>query len=655
MGTRILAGRYELLERIGEGGMAVVYKARCRLLNRFVAIKILKPDFIKDVKFIESFRKESQAAASLSHPNIVNVYDVGREGNINYIVMELVEGKVLSDIIKEEAPIGYMRAIEITKQIASALSLAHKNHIIHRDVKPLNILITQDGVAKITDFGIAKAINTATLIGNEGMVMGSVHYFSPEQARGGYVDEKSDIYSLGIVLYEMLTGKVPFDGDNPVSVALMHVNDEITPPGKITPGIPPRLEQVVLKATDKIQINRYKSADEMLEALSNLEYMTGMVGGVAVGDLASGEVKSGAEHKDEAETEEKKDIDKTAVKSGNGKTGKRRFKINKLRMLAVLLAIICAVPISILLASLIRGGGGEEPALPTGIVVPDVVGLTYERAEEELGKLDLQIQSGDTVISNEYDEGRVVSQSPEANTPVKPGYLVTVNLSKGAREGTIPKITGTTYEDALFLIEKYGFLAGPKVTKPDNAPKGIVISQTPEPGTEASPGATINFVVSDGKAEEEVLMPALVGMDIGDAKAALEKEGLKIAGEPVSEKNADYAVNKVIWQQYTAGEVLIKGASVSLKISAGNEPDEPKSIALEINYNDFVENQVFFLTVTVSDEEGTRNIFTEQQRIRDDVSEIVSLSGIGEGTVTVIIDGAAVMKRNLNFNTGEIY
>ncbi|MCL1981884.1 MAG: protein kinase, partial [Clostridiales bacterium] len=248
MGTRILAGRYELLERIGDGGMAVVYKARCRLLNRFVAIKILKPDFIKDAKFIENFRKESQAAASLSHPNIVNVYDVGREGNINYIVMELIEGKVLSDVIREEAPIDYMRAIEIAKQLASALSLAHKNQIIHRDVKPLNILITQDGIPKITDFGIAKAVNAETLVGSDGTIMGSVHYFSPEQARGGYVDERSDIYSLGIVLYEMLTGRVPFDGENPVNIALMHVNDEMVPPGKIAAGIPPRLEQIVMKA-----------------------------------------------------------------------------------------------------------------------------------------------------------------------------------------------------------------------------------------------------------------------------------------------------------------------------------------------------------------------------------------------------------------------
>ena len=643
MGTRILAGRYELLERIGDGGMAVVYKARCRLLNRLVAIKILKPDYVKDVKFIENFRKESQAAASLSHPNIVSIFDVGREGNINYIVMELIEGKVLSDVIRDEGPLDYARAIEITKQIASALSLAHKNHIIHRDVKPLNIMITNDGTAKITDFGIAKAVNAETIIGNDGEIMGSVHYFSPEQARGGYVDEKSDIYSLGVVLYEMLTGMVPFDGDNPVTVALMHVNDEMTPPGKIVSGIPPRLEQIVMKATDKIQVNRYKSADDMLEALSTLEYVTSIVGDSAAG-VARRPVNQTPETQEEV-TEEKEEPEQGVKK------GKKRFKMNKLRLIAVVLALLCGIPASIFVASFFIGSK-EKPI--TEIAVPDVMGLTFERAEEELLELELNIQKGDEVISIEYDEGRVVSQDPAPETLVKPGFTVTVNISKGTREGTIPKITGVNYQDALFLIEKYGFQAGPPVRVKDNAPKNIVISQTPEPGTEAKPGTTINFVVSDGKAEEETAMPALVGMDIEDAKKALQEAGLTLAGTPEAEINLEYAEGKVIWQQHRAGEMVLKGSAVSLKVSAGSEPQGPKSVAIEINYSNLVENQVFFMTVTVSDDEGTRNIFTEQQRIKDDLSEIVTFSGTGTGTVTVIIDGQIVMRRNVDFNTGEI-
>ena len=282
MSTRLLAGRYELIERIGEGGMAVVYKAKDRLLNRFVAIKILKPEFTKDMKVIESFRRESQAAASLSHPNIVNVYDVGKEGNIYYIVMELIEGNVLSDIIREEGALEPRRAVAIAKQVASALSVAHKNQIIHRDVKPHNILITKEGVAKITDFGIAKAMSSSTMTANQtGTIMGSVHYFSPEQARGGYVDEKSDIYSLGIVMYEMLTGKVPFDAENPVAVAVMHMNEEITPPSQVNPSISPDVESIVMKATAKYQVNRYKTADEMITALSLVNYHPAPAAGAA--------------------------------------------------------------------------------------------------------------------------------------------------------------------------------------------------------------------------------------------------------------------------------------------------------------------------------------------------------------------------------------
>lgn len=276
--SKLLAGRYELIDRIGEGGMAVVYKAKDRLLNRYIAVKILRPEFTKDVQFVENFRQESQAAAGLQHPNIVSVYDVGTEGNIHYIVMELIDGRPLSEIIREKAPMSYKEVVSIAKQVAAALTIAHKNHIIHRDVKPHNIMITTDGIAKLADFGIAKAVSDSTLVSETSKIIGSVHYFSPEQARGAYVDERSDIYSLGIVMYEMLTGQVPFDGDNPVQVALMHINDDITPPSKLVHGIPPALEKLVMKATDKFQTNRYASAEELLGELDNIEFVSKMIG-----------------------------------------------------------------------------------------------------------------------------------------------------------------------------------------------------------------------------------------------------------------------------------------------------------------------------------------------------------------------------------------
>ena len=277
MGTLVLAGRYEIVEKIGDGGMAVVYKARDKQLNRFVAIKILKKEFISDQIFVENFIKEAKAAASLLHPNIVTIHDAGKDRDIYYIVMEYVEGRALSELIATEAPLDYKRCIRIAKQVASALSLAHRNNIIHRDVKPHNILITNDGTAKITDFGIAKAVSDGTIINDSGIIMGSVHYFSPEQSRGQYVDEKSDIYSLGIVLYEMITGRVPFDADNPVTIAVMHMNDTIIPPSRLVKGVPPGLDQIVMKATAKYQSDRFTDIEEMYKALDNINFITGII------------------------------------------------------------------------------------------------------------------------------------------------------------------------------------------------------------------------------------------------------------------------------------------------------------------------------------------------------------------------------------------
>lgn len=268
--NRVIDDRYELIEKIGEGGMATVYKARCRVLNRFVAIKVLKPAYIEDKKFLEGFSNESRAAASLIHPNIVGIYDVGvTEKNLHYIVMEYVEGKTLSSIIQQRDRLSEDETISIGQQIASALACAHRNNIIHRDVKPHNILVNESGVAKITDFGIAKATSATTIV-NDNNITGSVHYFSPEQARGGYVDGKSDIYSLGIVMYEMITGRVPFDGDNPVSVAMMHINKEINPPSYYNPDISPALERVIMKATQKIPVHRFSDAEELLTVLNGI-------------------------------------------------------------------------------------------------------------------------------------------------------------------------------------------------------------------------------------------------------------------------------------------------------------------------------------------------------------------------------------------------
>jgi len=654
MSSRILAGRYELLEKIGDGGMAVVYKARCRLLNRFVAIKILKPEFTKDLKFIENFRRESQAAASLTHPNIVNIYDVGKEGNIHYIVMELIEGQVLSDIIKNEGAMDYHKAVEIAKQIALALAFAHKNHIIHRDVKPHNVLITREGVAKITDFGIAKAVNAGTIVGNTGTIMGSVHYFSPEQARGGYVDEKSDIYSLGIVLYELVTGRVPFDADNPVAVALMHMNEEMVPPSQYVSGIPQALEDIIRKATNKYQVNRFRSANEMYEALCNIDmektiplgrgyHSASGLDATIVMEAVNGPAAGAYAGPEEEMTGDMRKKDKKDVKS------KKKVRINKVKVAAIILALICAIPVSQLILAAI-----ENFAFAKEVPVPNLVGMTVEEATGELEELNLKLEIGDEISSSEFEEGQIVSQEPNAEMTVKEGYTITVNISKGkVKEGAVPNVVNKTANDAKFVLESYGYQLGDVLTENSDMPKDIVIRQTPEAGTKADPGTRVSIVVSLGSAVEQVEMPDVMGMDIDTAKEELEKVGLTI-GTIGYEMSTAYELNTVMWQQNEPGTLVDKGSAVNLKVSTADQPPaSSRSIALTIDYGK-AKNEVFYLTVVVSDESGVRTLINREQRIKSDISEILSLNGDGVGSVKVIFDNDVVLEKDVDFNTGEI-
>ena len=553
--SKLLAGRYELIEKIGEGGMAVVYKGKDRLLNRYVAVKILRPEFTKDAQFIENFKRESQAAAGLQHPNIVSVYDVGKEGNIHFIVMELIDGRPLSDIISERAPLDYKQAIEITRQVASALSLAHRNNIIHRDVKPHNIMITRDGIAKLADFGIAKAVSDSTLVTETSRVIGSVHYFSPEQARGSYVDERSDIYSLGIVLYEMLTGQVPFDGDNPVQVALMHINDDIVPPSKLVPGIPPALEKLVMKATDKFQSNRYKNADELLEDLQNIEFVTKMVGDsvFAASDVEEFQEMNRKKHSEVDFVEEKPK--KKKKKKGNGK------KKIVIAAIAGVIAVI-AVVIGILYAFGVIGGGIE---------VPNLVGMTTEEAEAELNELGLKMDVGEEVPSDEIEEGLIASQTPDEGETVEEGDTVTVMLSSGKPTGQVPSLVGRPYdEDSIrALLEASNYQLGSVTYQESDAEEGEIINQDPGAGTEAEEGTSVNVVVSKGTDKRTV--PTLVGLSVDEAKQAIVDAGFTVGSISYAESTV-YKQNIVMEQQYDAGEKLEEGTKINIVVSKG-EPE----------------------------------------------------------------------------------
>ncbi len=638
MASKVLAGRYELFEKIGEGGMSVVYKAKDRLLNRFVAIKVLKPEFIKDRKFIESFRRESQAAASLSHSNIVNIFDVGQEGNIHYIVMELVTGNTLSEMIKEEGPFPYQKVIELTKQIAAALSEAHRNNLIHRDVKPHNVMLTADGTAKITDFGIAKAINSSTIADTmSGGIMGSVHYFSPEQARGGYVDEKSDIYSLGIVMYEMLTGRVPFDGDNPVNIALMHINGEMVPPSKLVSGIPPALERIVLKATDKYQSNRFASVDELIHALDNLAFVSSVVGDSVFAGSNDSEydpiLDNNMDDYDE-DDEPRKKQSKKKDKKDNAEDGgsKKKIIIGAVAGVLVLIGILVAV----------FAGGGKP------VNVPDLTGMTLEEAIEKAEEVGFEVEEGDLVNDREIPEGCVVSQSPEGNTTAKKG-TIRVNLSKGPGNGQVPDLEGMTEDEAKEYLEANGFKLGDVVPGPSELDEGKVYEQYPEEGTTLQEGSTVDIKISDGT-KAKVQVPYLIGKNIDDAKELLMEAELKVKNIAY-EYSSSYDVNEVTWQEIDANEEVEKGTAIKLIVSKG--PETSKTVDLYVSYS-AAKNDVFFMTVTVSDEAGTRNIIANQQRNKSDGGENITLDGKGKGNVIVIFDGKQVMKKNIDFTKGTI-
>ena len=552
--------------------MSVVYKAKDKLLNRFVAIKILKPQFINDSKFIDSFRRESQAAASMSHPNIVNIYDVGREGNIHYIVMELIEGRTLSDYIKEQGQMSYPKVIALSKQIAAALAFAHKNHIIHRDVKPHNVMITPNGTAKITDFGIAKAVNAATIVDNTEGIIGSVHYFSPEQARGGYVDEKSDIYSLGIVMYEMLTGRVPFDGDNPVNIALMHINGEMIPPSKLVPGVPPALEHIILKCTDKYPVNRYASAEELIEALNNLEFVGSVVGDSVLMGGATGTMngaRNGRGPIAETDYDDGEDREDDDDMHGGKKDKKNKKPMDKKKKMIIIIAsIVGALVLGLVIAFAAGAFGGEE------IEAPDFKNMTFEEAQDAAKTYDIKVKKGDEVVSEEVEKGKIVSQDPKAGTKIKTGSTIKVNISKGLGDGDVPDLEGKSQDELESYLEAAGFKLGTVTTEASEKEAGTVLRQDPKAGSKAEKGSTINVVVSDGS-KAKAVVPYLVGKSLEDAQAALLNAGLTI-GSISYDYSSTYAEGEVMWQQYDANAQLDKGTAVKIRVSKGNKPaDQP--------------------------------------------------------------------------------
>ena len=451
----ILGGRYELLEIIGEGGMARVYKAHCRILDRIVAVKILKEEFSRDQGFVEKFKTEALSAARINHPNIVNIYDVGQEGDIYYIVMEMVEGKTLKEIISAEAPLTVERAVDIAIMICDGVHHAHEKGIIHRDIKPHNILITEHGMVKVADFGIARAISNATITYGNNNIVGSVHYISPEQAKGEIVNRTTDIYSIGCVLFEMLTGRAPFTADSAITVAMKHIHDEVLSPRKLNPDIPTALENIILQALQKNPKQRFASAQEMRNALLSIN------------------MQNPEEYKHKRRNEKR--VAGTPALFEGDETLKKKKKLSPIGIAIIVIAVI-----GLLSGVLLSGGGlfGKE------VVVPNVEGMDFKQADAELSKAGLVMSVVGKEYNNEFEKDLVISQDPGKDRKVKAGRKVEVVISKGSELIAVPNITGIDIKDAVVKLGNVGLNMGKIDPEYDEEkPEGMIISQDPARGT----------------------------------------------------------------------------------------------------------------------------------------------------------------------------
>lgn len=603
---RVLGNRYEIIEQIGSGGMALVYKAKCRLLDRFVAIKILKDEFIDDEEFIRKFKRESQAAASLSHPNIVNIYDVGVEDDgvkkIHYIVMEYINGKNLKEILKEKGAYSLEDTINYSLQIAEALQNAHKNLIVHRDIKPQNIMVTSDKRIKVTDFGIARAVTSSTVTTSSN-VLGSVHYFSPEQARGGYTDEKSDIYSLGIVMYEMITGKLPYDGDSAISVALKHVQDDIVPPRQLDNSIPIGLELVILKCVQKRQANRYNNIGDLIKDLKSINILD-IIQSPIVESLDSN-TRIIPIIKDESVI----DIKKDNKSNKNKNKQKKKSSGGMMIFLGILLAFLLVTSITLGMARLQGFLKTDE------IIVPSIIGKDQAIAKAEIEKLGLKFEVLGKVKDPKFEKDQIVTQSEPENSKVKKGYPIKVTISEGVDLVRVPSIVNTELKEAEELIKSAGLSVGqPSYEFSETIAANLIIRQKPEAFENVEPGTKVEFVISQGTEVKTVIMIKVVGKDINVAKAELTALGLTVDMVKY-EPNDKIAKDIVTFQEYDKGNELETGTSVDLYVSEGpkEEPDEEEP-PVE------VETEITFL-VTPSQEKPTTEI--KIIRIQDGVTDIV--------------------------------
>ena len=618
---KVIGNRYEIITEVGNGGMATVYKAKDNILNRLVAIKILKDEFTTDQEFVKRFNTEAQSAARLTHPNIVSVYDVGyeEENNLYYIVMELIKGKTLKEIIVNDGALSWKWAVNIAMQIASALEAAHKENIIHRDIKPHNIIITEEGVAKVTDFGIAKAVSNSTITAF-GTTIGSVHYFSPEQAKGGITDAKSDIYSLGVVMYEMLTSKVPFDADTPVSVALKHMQEEPIEPIEINEDIPSAVNSIVMKAMQKDPINRYQSATEMISDL-----------GKALKDPDGDFVI--IQNKDGAYTRVMRTVEAPEPKKQEKNNNK------KLQFALILVAIFLFV---FGITKITLSGG-----FTSKIEIPNVIGKTVEDATKELSKSKIEFKTVEAA-NKDIEIGKIISQEPPAGKAAK-GTIVQLIVSKGPETTELPDFKGKNIEDVRKTAQTMGLILNEIQETSDKFAENTVISQDITAGTMIKAGDKLTLKISKGY--EKVRVPTVIGMDEGTAKATLANASLK--SNIVYESDETKENGKVLSQGIEQNKEVKAGTIVEIKVNKIEKKEKTVTLKFKVPGTITTSSTTNVTNTTTSSNKVAVQIIVNNRVVADYSKEKgedveFALKGSGSQDVKIKINGTTRLTRTFN-------
>lgn len=665
---KVLASRYEILEKIGEGGMATVYKARCKLLNRFVAIKVLKEEYANNEDFVKRFKAEAQSAAALTHPNIVSVYDVGQEKeNINYIVMELLETKTLKDYIEENGALSNEMTLKIAAQIASALEAAHNAHIVHRDIKPHNIVLNQNMVAKVTDFGIAKITNTTSAtITSFGSTVGSVHYFSPEHAKGGYVDEKSDLYSLGVVMYEMATGSVPFDGDSPVSVALKQIQEEPIAPIEKNPKVSPTLNQIILRAMEKSTVARYQSATDVLKDISvalaepNMPIVRSEsfveAGATQVIPTITDEeisqvpnIRTRQARKQSVVPKERNKDDEDNTLDDEKEELSPEDKKKKKKKIIIICVVVAILIIAILgvVGYKLKAKSDAEKKANQEIEVPDVVGKKFEDVVNEYKEQNIEIIQDKVEFSEDVEEGCIISQTPEKGIKTKDKKIYVV-VSKGKKMVEMTNVVGKDIKVARYELEDtLGFEVEVEEVVNEKVASGIVISQSAEKGESIPYGTKIILKVSKGDGKVSVIMPSVIGKSESEAKSKLE--GLKLSVDVKYSEDKAKQNGVVLSQSYPENQSLKEGDLVSITV---NKLMITKNISLDLldlQGGAPLDTESIKLRVTASIDGGATNTVHEKTYAPTDKKASFEINGYNTAVLKIYLNDKLVKEQTVDF------